>query len=189
MLASPINYLALLLPLAGLMVVALIRRISWRVAIVSSLVVPLAGELALLIWTSTSAEHLIEPAFWLRFIIAAVIYFPLAFVTMGPCAAFIGALAWLLAKSSSAATSPSFAKIAFIGALVGGVAGAGFILLYSLIAVVPEIPLRNYSFVPYFALSGMFAGAIEGLIVAWFLSEKALPPDSISSDTIVAKSQ
>ncbi|WP_304823039.1 hypothetical protein [Candidatus Binatus sp.] len=182
--ASPIHYFALLLPLAGLMVIVLIRRISWRVAIVSSLLVPLAGELALLFWVSTSGAHTIEPALWLRFMMAAVIYFPLALVAMGPWAAFIGALAWMLAQGSSVAARLSFAKLSMVAVLAGGVAGAGFILLYSLITVLPEgPPVRDYSFVPYFALSGTLAGAVEGLIVAWYLKGKAVPPRSIIGDT------
>lgn len=148
MLASPIHYFALLLPLAGLLAIALIRRISWRVAIASALVAPLVGELALLFWASSSSAHFLEPAFWLRFTAAAAIYSPLAFIAMGPWAAFMGALAWMLVKSSSVASRLSFATLSLVGALAGAVAGTGFMLLYSLIAVIPEVPVRDYSFVP-----------------------------------------
>ena len=183
MFASAIHYFALFLPLAGLLAIILFRRICWRVAIASSLLVPLAGELALLLWAGTSGADTIVPALWLRFTVAAVIYFPLAFVAMGPWAAFVGALAWMLAQGSSAAARLSFAKLSMVAALAGGVAGAGFILLYSLIAVIPEVPVRDYSFIPYFALSGMLAGAVEGLIVVWYLKEKAVPRRSFIGDT------
>jgi hypothetical protein len=168
MLSSPIHYFALLLPLVCLLAIALIWRISWRVAIVSALVAPLVGELVLLFWVSTARAHLVEPGYWLRFMAAAIIYFPFALVATGPWAALIGALAWLLVKSSSITSRGSFAKLSLIGALVGAVAGSVFILVYSLFAVIPDVPVRDYSFVPYFVLSGVLAGAVSGYVIAYF---------------------